>query len=443
MSRAWSPPLDVRTRTTTTLSVIRARPEHLKAIHEIQLLAYPGRADFHESPEVFQSKLEAYPAGNFIALATTSVLTNDDTLTWSRDLEQGDGEDGEGEGMGDIEIEVQGDDDDDWVQGIHGITVVEITETAPDGSSISTTTTSTTTGDNTTTGETIIRARTPNITEGGDESDDEGEAGYHGASSSTLQPGYQSLGQGRKQQSSRSDRVGADEEEDDDDDGTTTVLFQWEQPVGYLFSHPYSRESMTLHRLGGFGGSAASATLATNPTLGGSQESSTPSQAKKIRLDDSGVEIDETETEESFEDEDEGAFEHDQNMEKYYIHDCAIHPDWRGKGLASKLWKALEESLTPALTDGNVGQQQQTAQNAASSSSSQQGHHHHHHRDRSTGPGYQHKGAPNLKEIMLVSVQGTRPFWQEAGGFEIVNNHDMDLSIYGDEAFLMHRSFPF
>jgi len=139
------------------------------------------------------------------------------------------------------------------------------------------------------------------------------------------------------------------------------------EPVGYLFSHPYSRESVLLHRVSGH-------------TTG----SDVP-KAKEATEED--------------------LLDHDQLMEKYVIHDCAAHPDWRGKGVASKLLQTMEESLVPG--------------------------------------GDSSKGAPNLKEIVLVSTQGSRPFWEHNGGYQVVADHDMDLSVYGDSAFLMTRSFTF
>ncbi|KAG0244265.1 hypothetical protein BGX31_009446 [Mortierella sp. GBA43] len=397
MSRAWSPPLDVRTRTLTTLSVVRARPEHLKAIHEIQVLAYPGMTDFHERPEVFQSKLEGYPAGNFIALATTSVVTDDDTLTWCHK---------------DHDHDEHDDDDDDTRM---------ITETAPDGS---TTTTTSTTLDSGETHINIVRARTPDIWEG----DDDDDVNYPAASSSSssgLQPGSSTThhsGHKHHHHHHHHHLHGADH---DEDDHHTTVLFQWEEPVGYLFSQPYKPGTVKLH-------------LIADPTA------STP-EAKRMRLDDEG--------------EDEDDFEHDQLMEKYYIHDCAVHPAWRGKGLAAKLFKALEESLTPSRTgshsaDTNTDrgdlvdteEEEDTDEDHDEAATSSSSHHHHSRHRRKGGRGskaQQRKGAPNLKEIVLVSVLGTRPFWERTGGFQVVKDHDIDLSSYGDTAVWMSRPFTF
>ncbi|KAF9361783.1 hypothetical protein BGX26_011778 [Mortierella sp. AD094] len=427
MSRPWSPPLDVNTRTITTVSVIRAKLEHLDAIHDIQVKAYKDRLDFHESPEVFKAKLESYPAGNFVAIVTSSVVTNDDTSTWvGKDTEEEKGE----EGDEDIVVEEVQDDSamDQDIGEVHQVTVVEITETAPDGS----TTTATT---NSTEETHIIRARTPDITEG-DDVEDEG-ATY--LSSSTFKSTTTLRADSPAEDHAKEHHL--DEDESDDKD-MTTVLFQWEQPVGYLLSHPYSRESMTLHHLGGVG-SAATTAASTAATA-------EPSKTKKMRLDTTGEAGDEATDTESEED----PLDHDQWMEKYYIHDCAIHPDWRGKGLASKLWKALEESLTPARQDELLNkeglvdtEEEDEGEEEVSSSSSTQPQKDHPHRRRKTRKGskraHRRKGAPNLKEIVLVSVQGTKPFWEHAGGFQVVSDHDMDLSVYGDEALLMRKLFIF
>ncbi|KAF9905149.1 hypothetical protein EC991_001969 [Linnemannia zychae] len=466
--RSWSPPLDVDTRTLKSVSIIRARPEHLPAIHKIQLLAYPGRTDFHESEDVFRSKLEAYPPGNFVALATFSVVTHDDTSTW------------QGE---DIEVEEVGEEEEgEGEEAVHGISVVEITETGPDGASTTTTTTTTFGGDGQETQHVdIVRARTPDILEG---TDDEDNGSTHNRRSSGLDVPHASAGRHGHRQDSKtggdhaSSTTGAssattaavtgDEEENEAD---TTVLFQWEEPVGYLFSHPYSRESVTLHRMGAGlaheGKPDAAANASSNP--------------KRIRLDGGGNPTEasgkEHQTEEDEEDvEEDSKYDHDQWMEKYYVHDCAIHPGWRGQGLASKLWKALEESLTPSSNAEGHGASRTGASSGASgdlvdteeedteshdesapeeeegkksastttrrrgrrgSKKGRRSSHRHGHGAKTR------KGAPNLKEIVLVSVQGTKPFWQRAGGFQVVADHDMDLSVYGDEAFLMRKAFVF
>jgi len=452
MSRAWSPPLDVRTRTLTTFSVIRARPEHLKAVHDIQLLAYPGLPHFHESPEVFRSKMEAYPAGNFIALATTSVMTDDDTLTWGRDELHGHPHaHGDNNNNDDDDMHPEYDEpssaskqqrqEEEENDGFHGITVVEITETGPDGT---TTTATSTTQDGGDSHISIVRARTPDILEGDDDDDDYPRGGGASNLSFGLGPGdhhhhhhrhHHQRHQGQSQHAEHGATDRDQNDEDHDDHGMTTVLFQWEEPVGYMFSHPYSRESVSLHRLGGH---------TTEPDA---------NKAKKMRLDnEGGGEAD------SDEDEDD-LFDHDQLMEKYYIHDCAIHPNWRGKGLASRLLRALEESLAPPRGDAHLTMDQgdlvDTEEEDEGESESVQDHMdsssaspHHHRRRRHRRKGHRgskgsnrSKGAPNLKEIVLVSVQGTRPFWERSGGFQVVADHDMDLSVYGDSAFLMTKPF--
>ncbi|KAK3836810.1 MAG: hypothetical protein J3R72DRAFT_450197 [Linnemannia gamsii] len=466
--RSWSPPLDVDTRTLKSVSIIRARPEHLPSIHKIQLLAYPGRLDFHETEEVFRSKLEAYPAGNFVALATYSVVTHDDTSTW----------DGKEAGEEEEEVEEEG--------FVHGISVVEITETGADGASTTTTTTTTLGNDgNETHHVDIVRARTPDISEGTDDEDDVSSHKW----STGLDVPHAATRHGHRQDSKVGEHhhtatssdasttaakaaAAAGPEADDEED--TTILFQWEEPVGYLFSHPYSRESVTLHRMG--------AGLAHEGKVE-AQSTDASSKPKRIRLDGggsgSGAEASSKEhheeEEEEEEEENDTMFDHDQWMEKYYVHDCAIHPGWRGQGLASKLWKALEESLTPARdsevhggVDGaasgasgemvdteeeeedNEGHDESAPEDDKTTSTSttrrrrgRRG------SKKSHGGSHKHsgrsrrKGAPNLKEIVLVSVQGTKPFWQRAGGFQVVTDHDMDLSVYGDEAFLMHKTFVF
>ncbi|KAF9121626.1 hypothetical protein BGW39_010378 [Mortierella sp. 14UC] len=476
--RSWSPPLDVNTRTLKSVSVIRARPEHLPAIHKIQLLAYPGRTDFHESEDVFRSKLEAYPAGNFVALATFSVVTHDDTSTWL------------GTGAGEVEEVEEEEEEEEQEEGgvVHGVSVVEITETGLDGTS-TTTTTTTTFGDEgkETQHVDIVRARTPDIFEGTDEEDNvvgsssrnrrslglDVPHARHGRRQDSKTGGeYSATGGTASGASSAATARAAGDEEEEEEEADTTILFQWEEPVGYLFSHPYSRESVTLHRMG--------AGLAHEGKAESGAEASL--KPKRIRLDGGGG-APETSSKEhqakevvEEEEEEDWKYDHDQWMEKYYVHDCAIHPGWRGQGLASKLWKALEESLTPSRTsegqdasDAGTGAgasgdlvdteeedtdghdesaPEEEDEKSASSTTrrrrgrrgSKKGHRGSHKHGRH---GHTRKGAPNLKEIVLVSVQGTKPFWQHAGGFQVVTDHDMDLSVYGDEAFLMRKTFLF
>ncbi|KAF8958925.1 hypothetical protein BGZ46_001870 [Entomortierella lignicola] len=458
MSRSWSPPLDIDTRTLTSISVIRARPEHLDAIHDIQLKAYPDRPDYHESPQVFESKLASYPAGNFIAIVTSSVVTNDDTSTWIGQEDKDDENVSKAKGDESVLIEEQDDDDnnnnnnndstepmDQDLDDIHEITVVEITETGPDGSDITGATT-------TLTDEThFIRARTPNIFENDDDDDDDKNDRSSFLSSSTKFKSATTLGSNdsteRSSQSQRQRQQSKTVEEEDEDDDKYTVLFQWEQPVGYLFSHPYSRESMTLHRTG---------PVATKAETTAEEK---PSNSKKIRLDNVNQTETGLDTEESESDTD--PYDHDQYMEKYYVHDCAIHPDWRSKGLALKLWKALEESLTPSQNNDLLTKEglvdtedededdvdgpddEKEGDNQQQKKSTEHHHHHHHRKSRKSKKSNRRRGAPNLKEIYLVSVQDTRPFWERAGGFQVVSDHDMDLSIYGDGAFLMRKAFTF
>ncbi|KAG0248243.1 hypothetical protein BG011_000297 [Mortierella polycephala] len=466
-ARSWSPPLESHTRTTTSISVVRARPEHLKDIHGIQVLAYPERTDFHEDEDVFRSKLEMYPAGNFVAVATYSVVTNDDTSTWQHvEVEDKEGEEEEMEvdeeeeeeeeeeevsQTGDGQQQRQG---DDITTGLHEVSVVEIIETAPDGTTTTATATSAAT-----TGETpTLRARTPDITAGGeDDSEDETGLGRtQGRSSRHLRSTSASANKGK----------GRDAGDGSDEDDMTTILVQWEQPIGYLFSHPYSRESMTLHCIGGY------TDRSEHSDKGKDKEKGHPTM-KKVRLDtkiEHGDSASESESEESEQD----PYEHDQKMEKYYIHDCAVHPDWRGRGLASRLWKALEESLAPVRDDdtehlrkegdlvdtedveeeevveeeeGEKEEEQNEATEQEGAEREQVPPHHHGHRRRRGGSRRKRRnrrvGAPNLKEIVLVSVQGTRPFWENAGGFQVVPEHDHDLSVYGTEAFMMSAPFRY
>jgi GNAT superfamily N-acetyltransferase len=423
--------------------------------------------------------MEAYPAGNFVALATYSVVTHDDTTTWV------------GEGEVEEEEEKEEEEEDGEGEVVHGISVVEITETGPDGSSTTTATTTTTIGPDGTTTEhcDIVRARTPDILEGTDDEDDEnvlspkrssgldvpharhGHEHGHGHEQDAKSAAGATTTSASASTTAATAAAGANVKEEEEDDDTT-ILFQWEEPVGYLFSHPYSRESVTLHRMG--------AHEEKSETKKGTEATSKP---KRIRLEGGGGGA--TDHDEETEDEEESKYDHDQWMEKYYIHDCAIHPSWRGQGLASKLWKALEESLTPARDpagtagtgasaegesgasgdlvdteeesgsdhDGTAAASNDTndtpttrrrrggrgSKKTHTSASSHSSRSHGHHRQR------RRKGAPNLKEIVLVSVQGTKPFWQRAGGFEIVADHDMDLSVYGadGEAFLMRKAWRF
>ncbi|KAG0278353.1 hypothetical protein BGZ97_009745 [Linnemannia gamsii] len=333
--------------------------------------------------------MEAYPAGNFVALATYSVVTHDDTTTWV----------GEGE-VEEEEEEKEEEEEDGEGEVVHGISVVEITETGPDGSSTTTATTTTTIGPDGTTTEhcDIVRARTPDILEGTDDEDDEnvlspkrssgldvpharhGHEHGHGHEQDAKSAAGATTTSASASTTAATAAAGANVKEEEEDDDDTTILFQWEEPVGYLFSHPYSRESVTLHRMG--------AHEEKSETKKGTEATSKP---KRIRLEGGGGGA--TDHDEETEDEEESKYDHDQWMEKYYIHDCAIHPSWRGQGLASKLWKALEESLTPARDPAG------TAGTGASAE----------------------------------------------GGFEIVADHDMDLSVYGadGEAFLMRKACRF
>ncbi|KAF9291745.1 hypothetical protein BGZ68_002464 [Mortierella alpina] len=412
-------------------------PEHLKAIHAIQLLAYPGRTDFHETEEVFRSKLEAYPAGNFVALATYSVVTDDDVSTWDKSPQMD--EEGQPEQVHDNDVTEEEKEEQDQEHGknqereedidlathIRGVSVVEITETAPDGTTVTATATATTTAE-----IPILRARTPDISEGGIDSDGEKSVRHKRSKVSAHNSSAMDTEESRT----------LEEHEDQSDEGEnmTTILFQWEQPVGYLFSHPYSRESVTLHRI--------------SPSK---DSHLAPPSEKKIRLDE---DVDESGTDTET-DSDDDVYNHDQLMEKYYIHDCAVHPDWRGRGLASKLWKALHESLTPHIEGGHssedrdlVDTEEEDEDGKASGNTEEEHeqeprhHHHHHHphghRRRNRGS-RRRRGAPSLKEIVLVSVQGTRPFWERAGGFQVVADHDMDLSVYGGDAFFMSAPFRF
>ncbi|KAF9998047.1 hypothetical protein BGZ65_006421 [Modicella reniformis] len=264
-------------------------------------------------------------------------------------------------------------------------------------------------------------------------------------SSSRFQSGYHAKHKHDHKQQHRSQyqsrrEIDEDENEDHGDPDMTTVLFQWEEPVDYLFSHPYSRETVTLHRLGGY---------ATN------------NDGVELEETESDDDDDDNDDDDDDDDDDEYRFKHDQLMEKYYIHDCVIHPGWRGKGLASKLWKALEESLIPVRDrdhgrnldtdrrdldeDMNKVKDEQEPRNLQEHTDHQHRRHSRRRREglRGSKMSRHRKGALNLREIVLVSVRGTRPFWELVGGFRVVNDHDIDLSVYGDAAFLMSRPFMF
>ncbi|KAF9429161.1 hypothetical protein BGZ76_001723 [Entomortierella beljakovae] len=453
------------------IRITRARPEHLDAIHNIQVKAYKDRQDFHESPHVFKAKLEGYPAGNFVAIATSSVVTDDDTTTWVGRGEKGDSDsdsDNDDDDDGDIVVEEQEQDGDttmeqDFGGAVNQVTVVEIIETGADGS---------TTTFNSTTDEThIVRARTPDIIEGGDDRyDDDNHVLGHGDDD------HLSTFTFREKTSIRTEdengvrhhhhhhqhhyhhHPGHEVDDDDDDKHMTTILFQWEEPVGYLLSHPYSQETIGLHRVGNVGVST------TTTTTTSSEE---PSKTKKMRIDPKNG-SDDDDDDDSTSESDEYLYDHDSLMEKYYVHDCAIHPDYRGKGLAANLWKALEESLIPAKdSDQNLNKSSgiidtededeenedddlHDAEQTGSSTSTDQHRHgqhrhrrHRHHRKHGKNKNSSRKGAPNLKEIFLVSVQGTQPFWERVGGFEAVNDHDVDLSSYGLDAQFMKKAFIF
>jgi GNAT superfamily N-acetyltransferase len=356
---------------TYTFSVVRARPEHLKAVHDIQALAYPELALFRESPEVLQSKLEAYPAGIFIVLVKPSVAT-DDAITDPGPVELPGGHEGDNvaayETAPVVTIPAYSNMREDDVVQVNWGGVDNAPATTP-----------------------IVTD--DRITVPGPAELPEGHEGDNVVASATTPvltiPTYSNMRAGDVVQVHWDGVDNAPPTTPVNTDGSITLAIPWEiirdtdrgdpmpvyytmhrkvnlgprkeavmgEPVGYLFSHPYSHESVSLHRF---------------------------PKAKEA-------------TEESL-------LDHDQLMEKYVIHDCAVHPDWRGKGLASKLLKAMEESLLPG--------------------------------------GDSSKGAPNLKEIVLVSAQGSRPFW-EHNGYQVVADHDVDLSVYGDSAFLMTRSFTF
>ncbi|KAF9585839.1 hypothetical protein BGW38_000516, partial [Lunasporangiospora selenospora] len=390
---------------------------------------------FHESEDVFRNKLEIYPAGNFVAVATYSVMTNDDTSTWVDQEDSAQGQ--EHQQRADSEdIDVDSTEEE---QIVISVVEVEPIETPLGGAGTSSNDPSMLGGDKVDT----LRAKTPDITEG---TDDEDEDYYEETRAFAMDMETDSGANADARGSTRPNIPGEEEEEED----MTTVLYQWEQPIGYLISHPYSRESTTLHHVG------------TRPAE--AQGSGTAAAGvKKIKTETgaaggSGVDTDESESDDPM--------DHDQWMEKYYVHDCAIHPEWRSKGLAVKLWKALEESLTPGRSRGGAGaaegeetasrdlvdteedepeeaekEGEEGAEEGEQSSSARRRGRRGHRRHRRSHR--RHRGAPNLKEIVLVSVQGSSPFWERAGGFQVVRDHDLDLAIYGSDAFLMRRPFFF
>ncbi|KAG0070317.1 hypothetical protein BGZ92_004505, partial [Podila epicladia] len=416
------------------------------------LLAYPGRTDFHESEDVFRSKLEAYPAGNFIALATYSVVTDDDTSTWTQPEVVHDE---------DLDEEMKSADDDD--QG-HEISVVEIeiTEATPHGSTTTTTTSTTSASSNPALLDAhlkIVRAQTPDIVEGSN--DEEKHARSRPHSSSHAPKVGSSLAQGStvEQSSSSSTHGQQGQVEDEQSDEEEAILFQWEKPVGYIFSHPYNRETATLHHVSTKADHQHDGHSSFSPSSSSAAAQSTDSYPKRVRLDTAHNDQD---TPSSSSESESDPFEHDPWMEQYFVHDCAIDPAWQGKGVASKLWKALEESLIPAKADagtsagggtseGNLVDTEEEESELSSEGEPQQTQQQQPHRKprrHRHRRGKQHakrRGAPNLKEILLVSVQGTRPFWQKTGGFEVVHDHDLDLSVYGNanEVFLMRKAFHF
>ncbi|KAG0255628.1 hypothetical protein DFQ27_006171 [Actinomortierella ambigua] len=482
------------TRTVTSISIVHARPEHLQSIHDIQAVCYKDQPSFHESIDVFRSKIDHYPAGNFVALATYSVVTDqhDPGQLWSEPDQQGHQTSAMEEDRADDtdivmeaeeeEEENDGDDDDDEkVEKDNGEDKGKATASGGRrrGSSNSSVPSSiveiliTEEGDEEEEEEeeegrsrggrlassaervTIVRARTPDIsTPVSDDDDDEDKGKDSGASKGRKANPVTATSSSHKTDHATTtvrDHTEEDsEKEEEDEDPVISILAQWEQPIGYLISHPFHRETATLHKL------APSTAAAADASKRDASHSTT--RAKKARLDHAGgasggggsgggeggagagthhksseasmgdgiptpttttieemSEIDERD--DHGDDSDDDRYEHDPFVEKYFLHDMAILPEFQGQGLAYLLFHALERNtVTTTMRSGCTVTMPRR---------------------------WNRRGAPNVKELHLISVQGSRPFWENRPAFRVCQDHDLDLSVYGEGALYMTRQFHF
>ncbi|KAF9975139.1 hypothetical protein BGZ73_001316 [Actinomortierella ambigua] len=494
------------TRTVTSISIVHARPEHLQAIHDIQLICYKDHPSFHESLEVFRSKLDHYPPGNFVALATYSVVTDqrDPGQLWTdADKEPSDmNEDSMGD-LDDTDVAMEEEQEEEGAQ------VEEVQEGAGGGgadrrgsssSSVDSAPSSTveiiiTEEDDAdtnlpppdTTGSAsepvpIVRARTPDISTPLSEEEDNNDDKAWSAKSKGETPPASASAKGKGVASTDSKtkadhRTTKEEQKDEEDeDPVISILAQWEQPIGYLISHPFHRETATLHKI------APSATV---------YKKSSTAQSKKARLDHKGVsaaiganreeeakeedltalhkstpesstgagggdddddnndtatieEMSDVDGQKDTEgDTDDERYEHDPLAEKYFLHDMAILPEYQSQGLAYLLFQALEQSLTPPSPSLPPSSPKPTHTSTSMSTSTKNvvtttlrsG-------CTVTMPHrWNRRGAPNVKELHLVSVQGSHPFWSNRPAFHVCHDHDLDLSAYGEDALYMTRPF--
>ncbi|KAG0224624.1 hypothetical protein BGW41_005032 [Actinomortierella wolfii] len=508
-SQAHTSTLDDGTvRTLTSISIVHARPEHLHDIHNIQLICYKDSPEMLESIDVFRSKLEHYPAGNFVALATYSVVSRDDPTTWSSASEKGDDDGGhDDQHMEGVEQESQGhqgeseamdEDPRDQPHHTHGKATVRPSddfgeadrdvqmdvETGLSGSGRAPSTVEIVITDletpspssspasashQSTEKVTILRARTPDISipDSDDDADElENKGDHHGqahyqkkSAAMRSSPHKDRVFTARIGGKSKTTTSHATEDEVDGDEEPVIVLAQWEKPIGYLLSHPFTRETATIHKIlpmstaasTGAGAGAPQTTVRTKKTRlnqeeGGSDvtaaaETAEASTHHKSPEPESTIEeVSELDDQDDLEND---RFEHDPSIEQYFLHDMAILPEFQGQGLAYLLYKALEDSLTPSTSSTSstlapssaTESRQKPATTTTVTTTTKSGY------TVTTTQRWNRRGAPNLKELHLVSVQGTRQFWENRPKFRVVTDHDLDLSAYGKDAYYMKRPF--